>query len=234
MRAEDAVGRILAAAPELGFPDLPAERAARLLAHLEAVLEENARVNLVGPTDLEAALARHVLDGLAIGRHLQSAPLPAGASVADLGTGGGFPGVVLAIARPDLEVHLVEGRSRKTAAIARTLEGLGLDHPPRIHTGRFHELFRSGAYPRGGFDLVLARAVARLPELVAEAAPSLAPGGHLVFWKSGRLDAEERASGAARARRRGLAVLDELSYEAAFEGRLVRYRRPESARRAQP
>ena len=107
--------------------------------------------------------------------------------IADLGAGAGLPGLVLAIARPDAEVVLVESVGKKCAWLERTVEELGLENV-RVACARAEEL------DEAPFDVVTARALAALPVLCEYAAPLLREGGALVAWK-GAVDAQEEADG---------------------------------------
>jgi 16S rRNA (guanine527-N7)-methyltransferase len=116
--------------------------------------------------------------------------------IADLGSGAGLPGIVLAIARPEAEVVLVESVGKKCAWLERTVEDLGLENV-RVACARAEEL------DEAPFDVVTARALAALPVLCEYAAPLLREGGVLVAWK-GAVDAEEEADGVHAAEVLGL------------------------------
>jgi len=107
--------------------------------------------------------------------------------IVDLGSGAGPPGLVLAIARPEAEVVLVESVGKKCAWLERTVEELGLENV-RVAWARAEEL------KDAPFDVVTARAVAALPVLCEYAAPLLREGGSLVAWKGG-VDSQEEADG---------------------------------------
>jgi 16S rRNA (guanine527-N7)-methyltransferase len=117
--------------------------------------------------------------------------------IADLGAGAGLPGLVLAIARPEAEVVLVESVGKKCAWLERTVEELGLVNV-RVACARVEEL------DEAPFDAVTARALAALPVLCEYAAPLLREGGALVAWK-GAVDAREEADGLHAAAVLGLA-----------------------------
>jgi len=111
-------------------PELEAGLRARL-AHFCAVLrDETSRINLTGLVEPEAMAVRHVLDSLTVVPLLRGPPLHAEGTIVDLGSGGGVPGVPLALALPERPVVLVESRERKAAALARIVERLGLG--PRV------------------------------------------------------------------------------------------------------
>jgi 16S rRNA (guanine527-N7)-methyltransferase len=107
--------------------------------------------------------------------------------IADVGSGAGLPGLVLAIARPEAEVVLVESVAKKCAWLERTVSALGLENA-RVVCARAEELTEEP------FDVVTARALASLSVLCEYAAPLLREGGSLVAWK-GAVDAREDADG---------------------------------------
>jgi 16S rRNA (guanine527-N7)-methyltransferase len=141
------------------------------------------------------AVDAHVADALVA---LQVPAVRAARSVADLGSGAGFPGLVLAVALPAAEVVLVESSRRKCEFLARAVAKMELANVMVVP-----ERAESWAEGRGERDLVTARALAPLSVLVEYAAPLLAPGGTLVAWKGGRY-AEEEVNGAAAAAATGL------------------------------
>jgi 16S rRNA (guanine527-N7)-methyltransferase len=105
----------------------------------------------------------------------------------DLGSGGGFPGLVLAVVRPELEVHLLDATAKKTAFLAAAARELGVQ--VQVHTGRAEDLAGEPDLA-SGFDVVTARAVAPLRRLVGWAVPFLRPGGLLYAVKGERWEEE--------------------------------------------
>lgn len=153
--------------------------------------------NLLSPRGLEELEERHFPESLAF-----SARLPSGPRLLDVGSGGGLPGMVTAVARPDLEVHLLDATRKKTDFLREAAVVLGL--PVHVHHGRAEEL-GSGEL-RASFDIVTARAVAPLERLIPWAAPFLKVGGELHAIKGERW-AEELAAAGPEIRRLGLSVL---------------------------
>jgi 16S rRNA (guanine527-N7)-methyltransferase len=145
--------------------------------------------------DGQTALDTHVADAL-VGLDLDA--VRSASRIADLGSGAGFPGLVLAAALPDAQVALVESNHRKCAFLERAVAAMELGNVTVVS-----ERAESWADGVGTRDLVTARAVAPLNVLVEYAAPLLQDGGALVAWK-GRRDAEEEADGAAAAALVGL------------------------------
>jgi 16S rRNA (guanine527-N7)-methyltransferase len=157
---------------------------------LALLAEERASVSSV--TD-ERAWKVHVEDSLT---GLEVPEIRSASRIADIGAGAGFPGLVLAVALPDAQVDLIESVSRKTAFIERAAAEAGIGNARAI-TARSEDLAREES-SRESYDVVTARAVARLSTVAELASPLLREGGVLVAWK-GRRDADEEAQMAGAA-----------------------------------
>lgn len=129
---------------------------------------------LIGPREAPRLWDRHLLNCA-----VMSELIPSGASVIDVGSGAGLPGIVLAVARPDLSVVLVEPLARRTAFLAEVVTELGLDDAVSVVRGRAEEV-REAVDPA---DVVTARAVAPLDRLAGWCLPLTAPGGRLLALK---------------------------------------------------
>ncbi|MFF5172361.1 16S rRNA (guanine(527)-N(7))-methyltransferase RsmG [Micromonospora sp. NPDC000089] len=153
---------------------------------------------LIGPREAPRIWDRHLLNCAAVAERI-----PEGASVIDVGSGAGLPGLVLAIARPDLTVVLVEPLARRTSFLVEAVERLGLARTVRVFRGRADEA-ASGASGVGPFtaDVVTARAVAPLDRLAGWCLPLAVRGGRLVALK-GASAGEEIAEHAEAVRRLG-------------------------------
>lgn len=121
----------------------------------------------------------HFLDSLSV---LATWCPAAGARVLDVGTGAGFPGLPLAIACPELDITLLDGTRKRLAFVETVVAALELDHVRTLH-GRAEEIARLPAY-REQFDVVTARAVAKMPRLVQWLLPLTRPGGMAIALKS--------------------------------------------------
>lgn len=142
-----------------------------------------------------AAADVHVADSLVA---LELEEVRTARAIADLGAGGGFPGLALAVALPQARVALVESVRKKCAFLRRAAEGAGLSNVDVVCSRA--EEWADGL---GRADLVTARALAPLPVVLEYAAPLLRAGGSVVAWK-GALDRAEQADAAAAARQLGL------------------------------
>ena len=133
--------------------------AERLRQLLEELSRWNQRFNLTGLTDLESMLTHHVLDSLSVHRHLH------GRSIADVGTGAGFPGLPLALVNPERRFTLIDSSGKKVRFVSHAVRTLDLVNveplQARVETLR----------PARPFDTVLARAFAPLPQLLETIAP---------------------------------------------------------------
>lgn len=174
--------------PQDGAPAIepePAEAAAvfgdrlPVLRRFTADLAEHGEVRgLIGPAELGRLWSRHVLNS-----GLLSSFVPEGARVADVGSGAGLPGLVLAAQRPDLDVVLIEPMERRTAWLEEERDRLRLDNVT-VERSRAED-----AAP-GRFDVVTARAVGALGALLPITAPLARPGGRLALLKGAAVDAE--------------------------------------------
>src|SRR5579875_690787 len=160
----------------------------QLMRYREELLDWNTRVNLTAITDAGEVLLKHFLDSLSLLQAFDRGT----ASLLDIGSGAGFPGLVLKIARPQWQVTLLEATGKKVLFLRHVIECLNLQGVVAIH-GRAEELAHQSDY-RSKFDLVTARAVSALPILLEYAAPFCRVGGSMIFPKKGDLT-EEMAQG---------------------------------------
>jgi 16S rRNA (guanine527-N7)-methyltransferase len=135
---------------------------------------------LIGPREAPRLWDRHVLNCAVLGE-----VVPEGITVADVGSGAGLPGLALAIARPDVQVVLIEPLLRRTRFLEEVVEELELGHQVEVVRGRAEEVGAQHTYP-----MVTARAVAPLERLVRWCLPLVAPHGELVAMKGSTARAE--------------------------------------------
>jgi len=165
----------------LGLADLPDEARIGLEDHLRLLLAWTAAINLTAIRDPEAAVAAHLLDSLAAVPVLRDAGVDA---FVDLGSGGGYPGIPLALAIPARRALLVDSIAKKARFLSTAVAAVGLAGRVEVAAARVEKLARDPGR-REAWPAVTARAVADLADLVELAFPLLAPGGLLVAWKRG-------------------------------------------------
>jgi len=175
----------------------------QFLRYRQELLDWNTRFNLTAITDPDEVLIKHFLDSLSL---LMAYDRPR-ARLLDIGSGAGFPGLALKIARPDWQVTLLEATGKKVTFLQHIIELLQLTGIKAAH-GRAEELAHDGAL-RASFDVVTARAVASLPTLLEYAVPFCRVGGQVVLFKKGDL-AEELVQGKHAARQVGAVLKDDV------------------------
>lgn len=168
---------------------LPEGAAAPLARYGELLLETNQVMNLTAITDPADVAALHFLDSAAL---LTLADFH-DKSVADVGTGAGFPGLPLKIVEPSIRLTLLDAQGKRVRFLESVCRELGLEDVACIH-GRAEEF---AADRRESFDLVTSRAVAALPVLSELCLPLVKPGGYFLAMKS--VDCEAELSSAKRA-----------------------------------
>jgi 16S rRNA (guanine527-N7)-methyltransferase len=152
--------------------------------YAELLVTDGVVRGLIGPREAPRIWDRHVINCA-----VTSGMIPFGASVVDVGSGAGLPGIVLAVARPDLRITLVEPLARRTAFLSEVVTTLGLDATVTVVRGRAEDL---AGGPLVAADVVTARAVAPLDRLAGWCLPLTAIGGRLLALK-GASAAEEVA-----------------------------------------
>ena len=148
-----------------------------LLDYLALLARWNRTYNLTAIRDPREMLVKHLLDSLAMHRHVD-AIAEAGGELADLGTGPGLPGIPLAIAKPGLRVALVESNGKKARFLREAVRRLGLAPRVRVLESRIEAVDAPAA-----FDAITARALATLPLIVELGGHLLKPGGTLLAMK---------------------------------------------------
>ena len=173
-------------ARELGL-SLSRAQLAQFAAYYHGLTEWNRKINLTAIAGCRETQLKHFLDSLTVclaARRELAGP----ARIIDIGSGGGFPGLPLKIAFPQIELHLIDSVAKKTAFLQHIAAALNL---PGVtaHTGRAETLARQPEL-RDSFDLALARGVARLPLLLEYALPFCRPGGQAIALKQGDIGQE--------------------------------------------
>jgi len=149
-----------------GLAPLEAGQAGQFESYLALLLRWNARVNLTAIRDQEGILSRHFVESIACSR-----ALPDGINtLLDFGSGAGFPGIPIALCRPEIAVTLAESQGKKAAFLREVVRQLGLS--TQVHSGRAETLTVS-------FDCITLRAVDRMEQAIRAATPLVKPAGWL-------------------------------------------------------
>ncbi len=156
----------------------------RLNLYGNLLIEWNEKMNLTAITEPEEVLYKHFLDCLLFFKHVSVEPK---SKIIDVGTGAGFPGLVLKIARPDIELTLMDGLNKRLTFLNAVLSELGLQ-AQTVHS-RAEDSGKNPLY-RENFDIACARAVANLPVLCEYCIPFVKVGGHFVAMKGASANEE--------------------------------------------
>lgn len=168
----DDVSRETPSVPPAARRAFTSDRVDLAVRYTELLATEGVVRGLIGPREADKLWDRHVLNSAALGE-----AIPEGSTVCDIGTGAGLPGIVVAIARPDISMTLVEPLLRRTTFLDEVVAELGLDHV-QVVRGRAEELHGVRT-----FDVVTSRAVAPLERLLGWSMPLVAPTGSMVAMK---------------------------------------------------
>lgn len=162
------------------------ERAAAFNRYAEMLRERNEKINLTAITEPEEVKVKHFLDSCSAAELL-----PGGASVLDIGSGAGFPGLPLKIVRPDLTVTLLDSVNKKVAFVSDVVAELKLSGVTAVHA-------RIEDFPhKGEYDAVVSRAVAELSTLAEYALPFVKIGGAFIAYKSEKAESEAEVAASA-------------------------------------
>ncbi len=167
------------------FPNLTAGQQQQL-AQLDALYRDwNAKINVISRKDIDNLYEHHVLHSMGIAHMLNFKP---GTRILDFGTGGGFPGIPLAILFPECHFRLIDGTGKKIRVAQEVAKAIGLTNCEPVHL--------RGEDEKGRYDFVVSRAVMPLPDLVKIVRKNIAREQHnamangVICLKGGNLDAE--------------------------------------------
>lgn len=189
----DFQSEMLQAAADYGLK-LSDRQLQQFVRYYELLLEWNEKINLTAITEPKEVAVKHMIDSLSA---YEEKYFPQGASLIDVGTGAGFPGIPLKILRPDLKLTLLDSLNKRLKFLATVVAELGLKDVVCLHA-RAEEAARQKAY-REQFDIATSRAVARLSVLAEYCLPYVKQGGMFLALKGMKYqeETEEGAKGVA-------------------------------------
>ena len=199
--------------------------------YMESVLEKNKHINLTAITDRDEFIRKHYVDSLLCA---SSAEFRNANSVIDVGTGGGFPGIPLAIAFPEKEFVLIDSLNKRIRIINELCENYGIDNVTALH-GRAEELGRNSNF-RESFDICVSRAVANMSTLSEYCLPFVKIGGTFIAYKGPECSEElNNASNAIRMLGGEVMRIENPQFdELPFEHTLIYINKAESTRSKYP
>ncbi|MFH2065330.1 MAG: 16S rRNA (guanine(527)-N(7))-methyltransferase RsmG [Pseudomonadota bacterium] len=160
------------------------DRQAEMMAvHAEELMKWNRKTNLTAITDPADIAIKHFIDSI-----VPSCRIPDHASLIDIGTGGGFPGIPLKIMRPSISMTLVDSSRKKVNFIKHVIRTLNLEKIEAVHA-RIEDLAKDPRY-QNAFDFAISRAFTELSRFAGLASPFLNPTGQLIAMKSQKGEAE--------------------------------------------
>lgn len=181
--------KFMAEAAEAAGLQLSDNQLQQFTRYYEMLIEWNEKMNLTAITEAQEVAVKHMVDSLTA---LETGLFAEGATVIDVGTGAGFPGLPLKIYRPDLKLTLMDSLQKRVGFLEAVVEELGLQEVACVHA-RAEEGARNKAY-REKFDLAVSRAVAALPVLAEYTLPFVKKGGFLVALKGAKYAEEAEAA----------------------------------------
>lgn len=163
--------------------DLSEEKIEKFYNYMNLLLEWNEKMNLTAIKDESEIILKHFIDSLTIAKYINNE-----ASVADIGTGAGFPGIPLKINNESIDITLVDSLNKRLVFLEEIINKLNLENSKTIHT-RAEDLGKNG-YHREKYDIVVSRAVANLTELAEYALPLVKVGGECICMKGPKAEEE--------------------------------------------
>ena len=171
--------------------ELSSSQCELLARHEQLLKEKNQVVNLISRKDEDNILEKHILHSLTLLMpKVSNFVIPQNATVFDIGTGGGLPGIPIKIVRPDLTIALVDSIGKKIVAVQEFIDALGFENARAI--AHRSEVLAAKDWHRKYYDVIVSRAVAPLDELVAWTKDLIKPGATLLALKGGDLSQETK------------------------------------------
>lgn len=170
------------------FPELTVVQHSQYEALMGLYADWNSKINVISRKDIDNLYLHHVLHSLAIAKFVRWKP---GTRILDFGTGGGFPGIPLAIMFPDCHFRMIDGTGKKIRVVQEVAQAIGLKNVEAVHL--------RGEEEKGKFDFVVSRAVMPLPDLLKIVRKNISPKQHnalpngLICLKGGDIREETKS-----------------------------------------
>ena len=205
---DDFISKMTESAAGLGL-SLTSGQTGQLWSYYEMLVEKNKVMNLTAITEEDEVITKHFTDSLSIVRCLDPGFFAGGPSVIDVGTGAGFPGLVLKIAFPGAKVTLFDSQKKRLLFLEEVIGALGLKGAETVH-GRAEDYGHDPAY-RERYDLAVSRAVANMSVLTEYCLPFVKKGGYFAAYKTADCG-EEIAAAEGAVRKLGGVIKDRVSF----------------------
>lgn len=169
------------------FPQISDKQKKQFAALFDLYKEWNDKINVISRKDIDNLYLHHVLHSLAIAKSVRFRP---GSKILDFGTGGGFPGIPLAIMFPEVEFKMIDGTGKKIKVVNEVASAIGLENINAVHL--------RGEEEKGKYDFVVSRAVMPLPDLIKIVKKNISKEDHnslpngVLCLKGGNVEGEMR------------------------------------------
>ena len=164
--------------------DLNSQQLSQFEIYKNELLDWNVRINLISESSAQEIITRHFLDSLTAVQFITQPQ----AVIIDIGSGAGFPGLPLKIARPNLKIYLLESNRKKVSFMKHIIRLLQLSSAHVLHD-RVENIIRQNSW-KEKFDILISRAAFKLDELVKLGDFFLSPAGQLIAWKGPNVEKE--------------------------------------------
>lgn len=163
--------------------EIEEEQLKKYFKYMNLLLEWNKKINLTAITELDDIILKHFIDSMTVLKHIKECR-----RLVDVGTGAGFPGIPIAIMRPDLQITLLDSLNKRIIFLDEVVKELDLKNIKTVH-GRAED-FGQNMINREKYDIAVSRAVANMTTLSEYMIPLIKVGGKCIFMKGSEIDKE--------------------------------------------
>ena len=163
--------------------EIEEEQLKKYFKYINLLLEKNKKINLTAITELDDIILKHFIDSMTVLKHIKECR-----RLVDVGTGAGFPGIPIAIMRPDLQITLLDSLNKRIIFLDEVVKELDLKNIKTVH-GRAED-FGQNMINREKYDIAVSRAVANMTTLSEYMIPLIKVGGKCIFMKGSEIEKE--------------------------------------------